>query len=256
MTSHRFAPRFAAATALALLLASAGSSKPASGGIAAAVADKTRPAADTARDAERKPADMLAFAQVKRGQTIVDYLPGKGYFTRLFSNAVGPHGIVYADVPQLLLDKWPKDKPLPASVSAEPGHTNVHDAVAKNGSLGVPAGSADLVWTAQNYHDVHIWAGAEGTAGLNKGVFEALKPGGLYVVLDHAGAAGLDDAGMKAQHRIDESLVKREVVAAGFVLEGESDVLRNPADPHSANVFDPSIRGKTDQFVLKFWKPK
>ena len=94
------------------------------------------------------------------------------------------------------------------------------------------------------------------TAALNKAAFEALKPGGVYVVEDHAGPAGLDDAGMGKLHRIDEALVKKEVLAAGFKLDGESTVLRNPADPHTANVFDPSIRGKTDQFVLRFRKPR
>jgi predicted methyltransferase len=247
--------RLLAASALALLFASPGLAATKPTGIAAALADAGRPADDKARDAERKPAEMLTFAEVKRGQTIVDYLPGKGYFTRLFSTAVGPKGTVYAVVPQLLLDKL-KDRKAPPSVSTEPGHANVHDAIAPNDALGVPAGKIDLVWTSQNYHDIHIWAGAEGTAGLNKAVYAALKPGGLFVVLDHAGAPGLDDAGMAKLHRIDESLVKREVVAAGFVFEAESPVLHNPADPHDVPVFDPSIRGKTDQFILRFRKPR
>ncbi len=245
--------RRAALAMSALLLASAGGAATPHF-IAAAIASPSRPAEDTARDAERKPADMLAFAQVKRGGAIADYMPGKGYFTRLFSNAVGPRGKVYAVTPQLLLDKVPKDR-LPPSITAEPGRANVHDVVARTDDLGVPAGSLDLVWTSQNYHDVHIWAGADGTAALDRAVYAALKPGGLFVVLDHAGAKDLDDAGMKALHRIDEDLVKREVVAAGFVLEAESDALRNPADPRTAKVFDPSIRGKTDQFVLRFRKP-
>ena len=250
--SHR---RFAALS-LSLLFASVsvGAAKPTATNIAAAV-NADRPAEDKARDAERKPAEMLAFGQVKRGQTIVDYLPGKGYFTRLFSTAVGPKGTVYAVVPQLLIDKY-KDRKTPPSVSLEPGHANVHDTIAPDGSLGVPAGKVDLVWTSQNYHDVHILAGADGTAALNKAAYDALKPGGAYVVLDHAGVAGLDDAGMAKLHRIDEALVKREVVAAGFVLEAESPTLHNPADPRSANVIDPSIRGKTDQFILRFRKPK
>jgi predicted methyltransferase len=221
--------------------------------IAAAVASPSRPADDKARDAERKPAEMLAFAQVKRGETIVDFMPGKGYFTRLFSTAVGPKGQVYATWPQAVLDKF-KGKPLPPSVSTEPGHANVHDVVSSNSSLNLPA-KADLVWTSQNYHDVHIFLGADGAAALNKAIFDALKPGGVFVVLDHSGVRGQDDATMASLHRIDEDVVKREVVAAGFVLEAESDVLRNPADPRTAKVFDPAIRGKTDQFVLRFRKP-
>jgi len=212
-----------------------------------------RPADDIARDADRKPAELIAFAQIKAGQTVVDYIPGKGYFTRLFSNAVGAQGAVYSVVPQFLLDKF-KDRPRPPSVALEPAHANVHDVVSNDASLNVPA-KADLVWTAQNYHDVHIAGGAKATGQLNKAVFDALKPGGLYVVLDHAAATGQDDATMAKLHRIERAVVVKEVTDAGFVLDGESTVLSNPADPHTANVFDPSIRGKTDQFILRFKKP-
>lgn len=225
-------------------------------GITAAISDPGRPAADRDRDANRKPAAMLMFAQVKPGQSVIDYLPGKGYFTRLFSAAVGPKGSVYAAQPQIYLDRVAAaGRPKPPSVAGETGRGNVHDTIANSGSLGAPE-PVDLVWTSQNYHDIHIWGGAQGTAALNKAAFEALKPGGVYVVEDHAGPAGLDDAGMGKLHRIDEALVKKEVLAAGFKLDGESTVLRNPADPHTANVFDPSIRGKTDQFVLRFRKPR
>lgn len=220
----------------------------------AILADAGRPDGDKARDADRKPADMLMFARVRPGETIADFFPGRGYFTRLFSLATGPHGTVYAVTPQAWLDRA-KGKPRPLPVSGEPGRGNVHELIASADSLGLPK-KADLVWTSQNYHDIHIWSGAAGTALLNKAVFAALKPDGLYVVLDHAGPAGLDDAGMAKLHRIDEMLVKSEVIQAGFVLDGESDVLRNPADPHSANVFDPSIRGRTDQFILRFRKPR
>jgi predicted methyltransferase len=223
---------------------------------AAAVSDPARPADDTARDADRKPADMLAFAKVKPGETVIDFIPSKGYFSRLFSAAVGPKGTVYAVTPQFLIDVITKaGRPLPPSITGEPGRGNVHDAVAKDGTLSVPDGTVDLVWTSQNYHDVRIFAGATGTGQLNKAVFAALRPGGLYVVLDHAAQPGIDDATMKKLHRIDEAVVKQEVLAAGFKLDAESKLLANPADPHTANVFDPSIRGHTDQFILRFRKP-
>src|ERR1700761_3875814 len=106
-----------------------------------AIADPGRPAEDTARDADRKPADMLAFARVKPGETVVDYIPSKGYFTRLFSAAVGPKGTVYAVTPQFLIDVITKaGRPLPPSITGEPGRGNVHDAVAKDGTLSVPDG--------------------------------------------------------------------------------------------------------------------
>lgn len=219
---------------------------------AAAVADATRPDADKARDADRKPAEMLGFAKVQPGQTVVDYFPGRGYFTRLFSTAVGPQGTVYAAAPQVWLDRA-KGKPLPPPVSAEPGRANVHETVSA-ASLNVPV-KADLVWTSQNYHDIHIWGGAAGTAELNKAAFEALKPGGYYIVLDHAAQPGLDDAGMAKLHRIDEALVKREVLAAGFVLDAESQALRNPRDDRTAQVFETGVRAHTDQFILRFRKP-
>ena len=212
-----------------------------------------RPAEDIARDAERKPADMLAFAQVKPGQIVVDYMPGKGYFTRLFSNAVGAQGTVYSVVPQFLLDKY-KDRPRPPSIALEAGHANVLDAVSSETSLNVAA-KADLVWTSQNYHDVHIAGGVNATALLNKAVFDALAPGGCYIILDHAAADGQDATTMAKLHRIERAMVVKEVMAAGFVLDGESTVLSNPADPHNNAVFDPSIRGKTDQFILRFKKP-
>ncbi len=228
---------------------------PAASSPESAVADPGRPAADTARDADRKPAAMLAFAKVKPGETVIDYIPSKGYFTRLFSAAVGSKGTVYAVTPQALLDMMAKaGYPAPPSVTGEPGRGNVHDVIASGGSFNVP-GPVDLVWTSQNYHDVHIFGGSAAAMQLDKAVFAVLKPGGVFVVLDHAGAPGLDEAGTKKLHRIDEAVVKQEVLAAGFVADGESDVLRNPADPHTANVFDPAIRGKTDQFVLRFRKP-
>ncbi|MET3107655.1 putative methyltransferase [Oxalobacteraceae bacterium GrIS 1.18] len=217
------------------------------------VIETGRPAEDFARDQERKPADMLVFAQIKPGQTVVDYIPGRGYFTRLFSNAVGVQGTVYSVVPQFLIEKF-KDRPRPPSVSLETGHANVHDAISDGTTLNVPA-KVDLVWTSQNYHDVHNGAGPKVTADMNKAVFDALRPGGLYIVLDHAAGAGQDDTTMTRLHRIDRAIVIKEVTAAGFILDGESTVLNNPADPHDAAVFDPSIRGKTDQFILRFKKP-
>lgn len=219
----------------------------------AVLTDTGRPAEDKARDTARKPSEMLSFANVHAGQTVVDFMPGRGYFTRIFSLAVGEQGKVYAVNPQLFLDLRKGKPPLP-SVAGEPGHGNVRDIVASNTSLNLPV-QADLVWTAQNYHDMRIWGGADGIAQFNKAVFDALKPGGLYVVLDHSGASGLDDEGMKKLHRIDEAQVKREVLAAGFVLDNESPVLRNPGDPKTANVYDAAIRGKTDQFILRFHKP-
>ena len=226
------------------------------GNIKAAVADSNRPAADKERDANRKPGETLAFLDVKPGEKVGELLPGGGYFTRLFSKAVGPKGHVFALVPERPANA-PADMPdLAARVkalAAEPNYSNVSVVVAPLASLAPPE-SVDLMFTSQNYHDLHNFP--VDVVGYNKGVLNSLKPGGLFVVLDHSAAAGSGLRDTKTLHRIDAEVVKKEVTDAGFEFVGASDVLANAADPRTATVFDPSIRGKTDQFILKFRKPK
>jgi predicted methyltransferase len=224
--------------------------------VTAAVADKGRPEADTKRDADRKPAEMLEFAGVKPGMTVVDLIPGGGYFTRIFSKAVGPKGVVYAVYPPPRPSADPaKPTPTPAAetIAADPAYSNVKALKTSPASFAVPT-KADVVWTSQNYHDLHNVPNLD-MAAFNKGVYDSLKPGGVFIVLDHVGAAG-DPAITHTVHRIDPAVVKQEVTAAGFKFEGESPVLRNAADDHTKAVFDPSLRGHTDQFVYKFRKPK
>src|SRR5690606_27922322 len=115
---------------------------------------------------------------------------------------------------------------------------------------------ADVIWTSQNYHDLHLPRMNVDVAAVNRAVFAALKPGGLFVVVDHAAAPGSALETVGTLHRIDPAIVRREVEAAGFRFDGESQVLRNPSDDHAAKVFDPAIRGHTDQFVYRFRKPK
>ncbi|QUD88791.1 class I SAM-dependent methyltransferase [Phenylobacterium montanum] len=222
--------------------------------IAAAVADASRPADDKARDADRKPAEMLAFAGVKPGDKVVDFIAGKGYFTKLFSAAVGPKGVVYKYAPTEFAQF--SKTPLPANgAPGDPDRKNVIFLTSPANSFTTPE-PVDIVWTSQNYHDLHdSFAKPADLALVNKAIFNALKPGGVYVVLDHAAAPGSGLAATETLHRIDPAVVKSEVEAAGFKFEGESDVLANPADDHTKKVFDPAIRGKTDQFVFKFRKP-
>lgn len=218
--------------------------------IASAVADSGRPDADKARDADRKPAETLALAGVKPGQTVVDFLPGGGYFTRIFSRVVGAKGHVIA----LSAPGTPEKYTAAAkAIAADPSYTNVTENEQKVADL--PPTSVDLFWTSQNYHDLHNRPGAD-VAGIDKEIFAALKPGGTFIVLDHTATAGSGFNDTKTLHRIDPEAVKKEVESAGFVLAKESDLLKNPNDPHTATVFDPSIKGKTDQFILKFTKPK
>jgi predicted methyltransferase len=228
--------------------AAMGSSK----AIAAAVADPSRPAADRDHDALRKPAACLEFAGVHPGMTVAELFAGHGYFTRLFSGAVGSSGHVFEIGPP------PKDssKPSPVKAIADDPHyghniTILHEPIA---SFSVPQ-PVDLVWTSQNYHDLHNVPGLN-VADFDRTVYKALKPGGIFLVLDHVAAAGSGFKDTSTLHRVDPEAVKKEVTSAGFQWVGESDVLHNPDDSHTAKVFDPSIRGKTDQFVFKFRKPK
>jgi predicted methyltransferase len=219
---------------------------------ASVLAEPSRPADDRARDAARHTAETLAFAQVRPGQKIADMIIGGGYFTRVFSAAVGPRGRVTAWQPAEFIAFQAS---YGESLSAVDALANVDGIRSSITSPDFPSG-LDLVFTAQNYHDLHLSIAPADTASrVNTAVFEALKPGGLYVVIDHYAVAGSPLTASNTVHRIDIEAVKREVLAAGFVLDGESDILANAADPLTANVFDGSIRGRTSQFMLRFRKP-
>jgi predicted methyltransferase len=225
--------------------------------VAAAVTDSGRPAADTARDPDRKPSETLAFAGVRPGMTVVDLIPGGGYFTRIFSKAVGPKGRVYAYVPDELSKLVnPPRPPAIAPIIADPQYKNVTMLLKPVSQFSVPE-PVDMVWTSQNYHDMHApFFGPVNMANLNRAVFEALKPGGVYIVLDHSATPGSGTRDAATLHRIDPDAVRAEVTAAGFVFESESMILRNPSDDRSLRVQEGAIRGHTDQFVYKFRKPR
>jgi predicted methyltransferase len=225
--------------------------------IKAAVADSARPDADKQRDENRKPAETLAFAEVKAGEQVGELIPGGGYFSRLFSKAVGPKGHVFALVPPrpatAAADAPDRNAPIKA-LAADANYSNISVVELAAGKVSTSA-PMDLVFTAQNYHDLHNVATLD-VAGFNKSVFDALKPGGLYVIVDHSAEAGSGSRDTNTLHRIDADTVKQEVMAAGFQFVGSSDILKNAADARTAKVFDPTVRGKTDQFILKFRKPK
>ena len=223
---------------------------------AAAVADTSRPTTDSARDADRKPAETLAFAHLRPGDKVADFGAGGGYFTRLFSDVVGPKGRVYAIEPgevQKMASVARNTAELQSFAGTHPNVT-VNTAPALE-ALKFPE-PLDLFWISQNYHDLKDkFFGPLDTAAFNKAVYAALKPGGVYIVLDHAAAAGAPADVTETLHRIDPAVVRREVEAAGFRFEASSDILANPADDHTLRVFDPAIRGRTDQFIYKFRKP-
>ncbi|HKR76015.1 MAG TPA: methyltransferase [Rhodanobacter sp.] len=222
--------------------------------VTAAINDPAR-AADRHDDARRKIAAVMSFAQVKPGDTVIELVPSSGYWTRVFSAIVGPQGHVYTVWPDEMGKYSAKDYANWQQLITTPHYENVSLLKQPAARLSVPA-KADLVFTAQNYHDYHDpFMGPVDMAKFDKQVFDALKPGGVFVVIDHVAPAGSGLADTDTLHRIDPAVVKKEVEGAGFVFDGESDVLRNPADPHTVKVFDKSIRGHTDQFVYRFRKP-
>jgi len=240
-----------AAAALLMPLAGVAGAKVAAP-FAAALADPARPAEDKAADALRLPAETLAFAGVRPGMIVGEFYPGGGYFTRLLSGAVGPRGHVYAMENQ----NWIKPGEAPGVPFAGGRYGNVSYTVAAFGTAAFPV-KLDLAWITQNYHDLKIAKyGNADTAAFNRAVFAALKPGGTFLVLDHEAPAGTTLAQIEKLHRIERAQVVREVTAAGFRLAGEARFLRRPADDHTLVIFDPKVRGHTDQYVLKFVKPR
>jgi predicted methyltransferase len=219
--------------------------------IAQAVADGGRPKDDVAADVLRDPADTLAFAGVKPGMVIGELFPGGGYFTRMLSDIVGPKGKVYG----LENAGWKGAVTADRQLVAEPGRGNVVLDVEPFGQFKLPE-PIDLFWITQNYHDLHIAQyGVVDMADFNRRVFAALKPGGVYFILDHQANPGTATDQITALHRIEKAQIIREVEAAGFRLVKEGDFLHRPVDDHTKSIFDPAIRGHTDQYALKFVKP-
>jgi predicted methyltransferase len=223
------------------------------GAYAAALADPQRPAADRDRDAARFPAEILAFANIDRGEKVGDYIMGGGYWTRLLSTAVGPQGRVYAFQPEEFIGFRPAYAT--EQDAAVAGRANV---VPLRGPVAAPPfpEKLDTIITVQNFHDLYLGAMPAGTAQRAIGaLFAALKPGGTLLVVDHSAAAGSGTSAANTLHRMDRQAAIDALTAAGFVLDGQSDVYSRPADPRTANVFDPAIRGQSDQFTLRFRKP-
>jgi predicted methyltransferase len=245
---------FSAAAGAAALLFSAQAMGAAAPGVAAALADASRPAADKARDAERKSAEVTAFSAIKAGDKVADIWPGGGYYTRIFSALTGPAGHVYMFIPTEAANR--RAQIVDGAKALAAGYKNVSVVVQKTSEFAAPE-KLDVVFNSQFYHDMYIPDyGGPDIAKTNKAVFDSLKPGGLYIVIDHAAPNGSGVRDVNTAHRIDEAAAKQALLAAGFQLVEESQMLRNPADKRDLNVFNPEIRGKTDQFVLKFRKPR
>ncbi|WP_309604805.1 methyltransferase [Phenylobacterium sp.] len=238
--------RMIAALAAGLLLTAAGLP-------ALAQAPPPQATADAMTDPAMKGPEVLAFIGLTPGDRVADIVAGR--FVRALSVAVGPKGRVYAVEPTELVKAHPEVVGIIKGIMALPAHANVELITAPINAPGLPD-KLDVVFIRQDYHDLHDkFMGPADLTLFNKAVFAALKPGGVYVVLDHAAEPGSGLRDTEGRHRIDPATVKAEVMAAGFRLDGESAILANPADDHTKFVFDPAIRGKTDQFLLRFRKP-
>jgi predicted methyltransferase len=226
-------------------------------GVSAAISDPRRPAEQVKLDATRKPAMTVAFAEAKAGDRVADVMSGNGYFTRILSDVVGPSGHVYAFIPtEQIAHCSPSEIAGTQAIARDSSYKNVTLLTSSLATFGMPE-KLDLIWMSQSYHDLHdSFLGPANVATLNKAIFDALKPGGFFLVIDHVAETGSGLRDTETLHRIDPIRMKNEIEAAGFVLDSQSAALRNPDDDHKRAVFDPVIRGKTDQVMFRFRRPQ
>lgn len=222
---------------------------------AAAVADPRRPEADRANDERRKPERALEFMQVAPGASVIDIEAGGGWYTELLSHAVGAKGKVIMQNPASFLDFVGED--IEARL-ADGRLANVVQSLSNFDALEADDASADLVIWVQGPHELFFLPGENITLGDPAGsyaeIVRVLKPGGAFVAIDHAAVEGAPETTGNDLHRVDKKIVIEMARRAGLTLAGESDFLANPDDDRLTNVFDPAIRGRTDQFALRFVK--
>jgi predicted methyltransferase len=224
--------------------------------IAAAMAVKGRPPRDRARDGRDHTLKILAFAAITPGEVVADFLPFRGYYTRLFSSLVGERGRTYAIIPRDLT-RIPRikegGKEIAEFAEAMPNITLIDGVAESAGALPEPV---DLFFISQNYHDLHDpFMGPVPIAKFNTAVFSAIKPGGRLIIIDHVAAKGSSQDVTNSKHRIEPAIARREIEAAGFHFDGHSDALSNPADKHELSIFAHGVRYHTDRFVYRFRKP-
>jgi predicted methyltransferase len=206
---------------------------------------------------QSKLSELIRFARIDAGATVIDVYPGDGDWTRLFSDVVGPEGRILSFVPAEVANF--KNDPFGRmqTLAKEPGRGNVEAVSADLVAIAEATQPADVIWLHLFYHDLHtalMQKKGATAADFNRAVYERLKPGGRYVIVDHAAAAGSGTGDTQTLHRIDPASVREEVEAAGFALDAQSTMLMNKDDTHSIKVFDPSIKGETDRFAYRFVK--
>jgi predicted methyltransferase len=202
--------------------------------------------------------ELIRFARVGAGSTVIDVWPGSGDWTRLFSDIVGLGGRVYSFVPSELAHFKSDPVGRMRALAKEPGRENVEVISADLVALPESSLPTDVVWLHLFYHDLHtalLQTRGATAAAFNRAVYQRLKPGGFYVIVDHVAAAGTETRHAESLHRIEPAAVREEVETAGFALDAETTVLANKDDPHSLKVFDPAIKGETDRFAYRFVRP-
>jgi predicted methyltransferase len=213
-----------------------------------AVESKARTAEHTARDANRKPAEVLTLSGVKPGDTVVEFAAFGQYFTTMLSDIVGPKGMIYMyDLP------YTEERAGANSRAIVAAHANAKYELVDYNTLKLPD-NVDIVFNVLYYHDLPL--NNIDTASLNARIFKSLEPGGIFFIVDHNAAPGSGTRDTKTLHRIDPAIIRKEVAAAGFELVEESKLLAHPEDDHTRMVFSPGLRGLTDQTIFKFRKPK
>jgi len=253
MRPFRLAATIAALTLSVSALAAAQAEDSLPAHIAAALTDDMRPEADTELDAGRHPGEVIAFAGVEPGWHVADLTAGTGYYTRVLAASVGADGHVYAHNPDWVAQRFQEtDAALAGLADSQANITHVVSPIA--GFADDIDEPLDAVFMVLFYHDT-IHDGTD-RAAMNQAIYDALRPGGVYIVIDHHAQEGAGEAVADTLHRMEASLAESEVTAAGFVLDGQSDVLANPDDPRDISVFDPAIRRQTDRFVYRFRKPE
>ncbi|BDW98335.1 class I SAM-dependent methyltransferase [Maricaulis maris] len=245
---------FIASVALAALMAAPvlAQDDPMPESIESAVSDASRPETDRQLDAARHPAEVLLFAGVEPGWRVADMAAGGGYYSRVLSTAVGTSGHVYTMNPTWVAEDFAETDAALAAIAAERANMTHFSAPMESfgDNIDLPL---DAVFMVLFYHDT-AWDGTD-RAAMNREIFDSLRPGGVFVVIDHHAVAGTGLEAVESLHRIDEAAVIEEISAAGFELEASSAMLANAEDAREISVFDPSIRRHTDRFVLRFRKP-
>ncbi len=222
--------------------------------IEAAIASDRRPADEKARDANRKPGEIMTFFGVEPGDTVAELMAASGYYVGVLSEVVGPQGTVYGHNNGWIMQRQEDGRSPIAKRIDKIGHTNVVDLVGELEDPGLPDGELDAVFIVLIYHDM-LGLFETDTAAANKAIYDALKPGGVYGIIDHHAPMGTGLGATGTLHRVERHEAVQDILKAGFVLDAETDLLENLDDPMTGSVFGPDIRGQSHRFVVKFRKP-